>query len=102
MSMLFPGWPRSWKVDCLTQSLAKGSVLGLTCAPTGNAWPTGTALNVQGTTKAADNREFLVNLGLTSNTGAKSRPTPYHDKVTLYTGIVAEPGTGDVWSINPL
>jgi hypothetical protein len=34
--------------------------------------------------------------------GSKSRPTPYHDKVTLYAGIVANPGTGDVWSFNPL
>lgn len=34
--------------------------------------------------------------------GENSRPTPYHDKVTLYTGMVAKSGTGDVWSINPL
>lgn len=34
--------------------------------------------------------------------GANSRPTPYHDKVTLYAGMLAENGTGDVWAINPL
>ena len=74
--------------------------------PTGNACPgaceTGTAFTVQGTTSQDDKREFLVSLGLTSNKGVHSRPTPYHDKVTLYSGIVGEPGTGDIWSFNPL
>lgn len=80
----------------------------LKCAvlPTGNACPgaceTGSAFGVQGTTSHDDKREFLVSLGLTSNKGAKSRPTPYHDKVTLYSGIVGEKGTGDIWSFNPL
>ena len=29
-------------------------------------------------------------------------PSPHRDKVALYTGVDAMPGTGDVWSINPL
>jgi hypothetical protein len=32
----------------------------------------------------------------------QSRPTPYHDKVTLYAGIEGHAGTGDIWAINPL
>eukprot|EP00037_Helgoeca_nana_P019315 m.188109 g.188109 ORF g.188109 m.188109 type:complete len:301 (-) comp24811_c0_seq4:384-1286(-) len=78
------------------------SVLGLDCAPTGNPPDTKTTFSIQGRTSAADQREFLVNLGLVSSTGANSRPTPYHDKVTLYAGMLAENGTGDVWAINPL
>ena len=72
--------------------------------PTGNEFNTKTVLNVQGTTNHDSDREFLVNFGLISNHGSNSTPptTPYHDKVTLYTGIVGEKGTGDIWSINPL
>jgi hypothetical protein len=33
---------------------------------------------------------------------SQSRPTPYHDKVTLYAGIEGHAGTGDIWAINPL
>ncbi len=68
----------------------------------GNGAETWTALDLQGVTGQDDEREFLVNLGLTSNRGVNSRPTPYHDKVTLYAGMVAEQGTGDVWAFNPL
>lgn len=74
--------------------------------PTGNACPgaclTSSALSVQGETSHDDKREYLVSLGLSSNKGAHSRPTPYHDKVTLYAGVVGYNGTGDIWSINPL
>ena len=76
--------------------------LDLLASPTGNYPLTNTALSVQGVTGQDDNREFLVNLGLVSSRGNVSRPTPYHDKVTLYAGIKAEAGTGDVWAINPL
>ena len=55
--------------------------LDLPAQPTGNAWATGTALDIQGTTQADDQREFLVSLGLVSNKGNMSRPSPYHDKV---------------------
>ena len=115
------------------------------CSPTGNEALTYSAFNVQGSTAHESQREFLVNFGLVSKNGAKSQPpkTPFHDKVTLYAGIlgkdfaralrsipfvggcllfttcsfilippsgtslgyhcgVAEPGTGDVWAINPL
>ena len=76
--------------------------LGLNTNPTGNAPLTSTAFSVQGTTSHADKREYLVSLGLTSNQGSKSRPSPYHDKVTLYAGIVGQAGTGDIWAFNPL
>ncbi len=78
------------------------SSLGVTAQPTGNAWPTMTTFNVQGTTGADAQREFAVNLGLLSNRGADSPSTPFRDKVTLYVGMEAAAGTGDVWSINPL
>lgn len=71
-------------------------------SPIGNPPLTYTALTVTGSTLHADEREYLVNLGLDSTKGAHSRPTPYHDKVTLYASVVAQPGTGDVWAINPL
>ena len=74
------------------------------CSPTGNEFVTKTVLNVQGKTINANSREFLVNFGLVSDCGSNSTPptTPYHDKVTLYTGIVGNKGSGDIWSINPL
>jgi hypothetical protein len=78
------------------------SNLSVIANPTGNSAATGTTLNIQGDTVAADKREFLVNFGLTSSTGSKSRPSPYHDKVCLSPGIVATKGTGDVWARNPL
>jgi arylsulfatase I/J len=77
----------------------------LSCSllPTGNTRPTNSAFSVQGTTSMAEAREFLVNMGLTSNTGAYTHKEPnINDKVTLYAGIVGEKGTGDIWIINPL
>jgi hypothetical protein len=71
-------------------------------APTGNPTNTYTSFSLQGTTEQSDEREFLISFGLESNLGNNSRPTPYHDKVTLYVGMEAGAGTGDVWAINPL
>ena len=80
--------------------------LDLDTYPTGNDCPvaclTSSAFSVQGITGQDDKREYLVSLGLTSNKGVHSRPSPYHDKVTLYSGIVGEAGTGDIWAFNPL
>ncbi len=78
------------------------AALNVQTAPIGNAFNTYTALSIEGTTGQADEREFLVSLGLTSNQGNESRPTPYHDKVVLYAAVEAGMGTGDVWAINPL
>jgi hypothetical protein len=72
----------------------------LNVAPTGNPPSTLSTLNVQGYTVSANTREFLVNFGLTSSTGKGG--TAGNDKVTLYTGAVGNPGTGDIWSYNPL
>jgi hypothetical protein len=78
----------------------------LPTSPTGN--PTGGALlntystvTVQGVTQNAGNREFLVNLGLVSNTGAGVANNNM-DKVALYVGAVGTAGTGDLWAFNPL
>ena len=76
--------------------------LSVVTPPVGNAFPTQTSLAITGTTGQDDQREFLVSLGLISNRGNASRPTPYHDKVGLYVGVEAHPGTGDIWSMNPL
>ena len=76
--------------------------LAVQTSPIGNDFNTFTAFTIEGTTGQADEREFLVSLGLTSNQGNESRPTPYHDKVVLYAGIEAAAGTGDVWAMNPL
>ena len=78
------------------------AALGVQASPVGNAFATWTSLSIEGTTAQADEREFLVSLGLRSTQGNMSRPTPYHDKVALYAAVEAGPGTGDVWAINPL
>ena len=78
------------------------SYLGVPSNPTGNDAFTYSTLSIQGVTGQKDEREFLVSLGLVSNLGNQSRPTPYHDKVTLYAAVEAHVGTGDVWAINPL
>ena len=76
--------------------------LSIDANPLGNSAETKTALRVEGESKEEEEREFLVEFGLTSKTGATASGTPIKDKVTLYTSIVAQNGTGDVWAINPL
>lgn len=76
--------------------------LGLTVSPVGNGSPTRSSFVLQGTTNAADQREFLATIGLVSTTGASAPSTPYRDKVGLYVATEARNGTGDVWAINPL
>ena len=96
--------PASTQAQCGCYANFTSSPLVFDTYPTGNDCPgaclTSSAMSVQGTTDHDDKREYLVSLGLTSDRGAHSRPTPYHDKVTLYTGIVGKAGTGDIWSIN--
>merc|ERR1719460_826612 len=72
--------------------------LSITTKPVGNAWPTMTALNIEGHTEQVHNREFLVNVGLLSNTGANASSSPYRDKVAIYAVTRAVAGTGDVWA----
>jgi hypothetical protein len=78
----------------------------LITSPTGNP-TTGPLLStystvaVQGTTGNPSNREFLVNLGLTSSTG-QGLANSNGDKVTLYAGAVANSGSGNLWAFNPL
>ena len=81
---------------------APDASLSIDATPVGNGASTKTALRVEGTTGAETEREFLVSFGLTSSSGQNASGTPYKDKVALYTSIVAEEGTGDVWAINPL
>lgn len=73
-------------------------------SPTGN--PTGggilatlSTIDVQAAAESATQREFLVNLGLTSNTGSGASGSNA-DKVTLYAGAVGSAGTGALWATN--
>ena len=107
MIMIFVRCTKSMCKTCPTDSTAgdyTNMLPEIDCFPTGNEPNTKTALNVQGRTNKLNEREFLINFGLVSDCGSNSTPptTPYHDKVTLYSGIVGEAGTGDIWSINPL
>lgn len=74
----------------------------LSVAPTANPPLSLASLSVQGTTFGNKNREFLVNIGLTSNqdNGQVSASGVNCDKVALYAGIDAQPGTADVWAVN--
>lgn len=76
--------------------------LSAVCNPTGNRSPTLTALEVQGITGAAGTREFVLSVGLQSTMGSAAPSSPHRDKVALYAGVEAKPGTGDVWAMNPL
>lgn len=73
-------------------------------SPTGN--PTGggilttnSTVAVQGNAVAPNNREFLVNLGLTSGTGSTATGNN-GDKVTLYSAMVSNAGSGSAWATN--
>jgi hypothetical protein len=70
----------------------------LSVVPTANSPATLATLNVQGATVSTNEREFLVNLGLTTGTGVGG--TAGNDKVTLYSGLQANPGTADIWTLN--
>lgn len=73
----------------------------LSVTPTGNSSPaTFSSLSCQATASKGLSREFLVNLGLTTATGAGTGSTA--DKVTLYSGVVGQNGTHDIWSLNTL
>lgn len=67
--------------------------------PTGNPVATLSSLTVTGSTASQTTREFLVSIGLLSNKGAAAA-SPERDKVALYAGVIADSGTGDVWSLN--
>jgi hypothetical protein len=67
--------------------------------PTGNPVDTLSSLTVTGETESETVREFLVSIGLTSNKGSGAA-SPQRDKVALYAGVIADSGTGDVWSLN--
>jgi hypothetical protein len=69
---------------------APNATLSISATPIGNASPTLTALRVEGTTAADDEREFLVEFGLNSDHGSYAASTPQKDKVTLYTSIVGQ------------
>ena len=67
--------------------------------PVANPVNTFSSLIVTGTTAQDNEREFLVSIGLISNRGAAAA-SPERDKVGLYIGLLADSGTGDVWSFN--
>lgn len=70
----------------------------LNVAPIANPPATFASLSATGNAVSANTREFLVNLGLTSAIGLGG--TAGNDKVTLYSGLQAKPGTGDTWTFN--
>lgn len=86
--------------DASAAALTLSGSEAITNAPTGNATiSTQSSFVLQGTTQYANIREFLVSLGLTANTGSGATANN-QDKVTLYSGMVANAGCGDVWSLN--
>lgn len=80
----------------------------LSISPTGN--PTNGSLlttfstfSVQNITTQIKNREFLTSFGFNSNKGADQEDgTGNGDKVTLYSGMVQQRGSGNAWSLNTL
>jgi hypothetical protein len=82
-----------------TGSIALTGTQDISMLPTGNPVTTLSSLTVTGTTASSTTREFLASFGLTSNRGS-AVASPDRDKVTLYAGMVALEGTGDVWALN--
>lgn len=73
---------------------------GLTIAPTANpSIPTIASLNVQGSTQSTTQREFLAAFGFTSTLG-DGLTGGNQDRVTLYSGMDMQAGSGDAWSLN--
>lgn len=71
----------------------------ITSQPTANPTiDTQDSVNVQGSTKYDNAREFLVSMGFTSDKGKGGSNTP--DKVTLYVGGLAKKGSADFWTVN--
>lgn len=60
-----------------------------------------TSNSVNGTTQSNTNTEFLSYIGFISNKG-DGVGSPGGNKVTLYTGIEGQAGSGWIWSQNPL
>lgn len=91
-------------IPSFTSFLTLPQIASLATSPTGN--PTGGSLlttlstvAVQAAASSATNREFLVNLGMTSNAGNGASGSN-GDKVTLYSGMVASAGSGPAWATN--
>jgi hypothetical protein len=83
--------------DLTATSLLFTGTPSLVVVPTGNdIYLTKSELSIQATTQTASAREWLVNIGLTSNLGTGT----VYDKVGLYVGVEAQSGTADVWNIN--
>jgi hypothetical protein len=72
--------------------------------PTGNALSTLSSFNVQTSTSAINQREYMVNFGLDATTGLRGEPgQAAQDKVGMYVGVRAlGPGVGNTWAENPL
>jgi hypothetical protein len=68
----------------------------LPVTPTGNPAATFSSLSCQGNAVNGTVREFLTNIGFTSDQGNGSAG----DKVALYAGMVGNSGTADIWAFN--
>lgn len=70
-----------------------------TVTPIGNPFaPTVSGFAIQGTTQYAAQREWMLVVGINSNTGANQGNNG--DKVAIYGAITATAGSGDIWSFN--
>ena len=65
--------------------------------PTGNSITSLSSFSLAANAASASEREFMVNLGFVSDTGGS---TAGADKVTLYSGVIGHPGSGNVWASN--
>lgn len=70
----------------------------LAVTPTSDTLATQSSLNVQGATTQTNKREFQTALGFTSSTG-QFAAGGNKDKATLFAGLNAIAGTGNVWTI---
>ncbi len=69
----------------------------ITVSPQGNTTSTLSSQSVFASAKSSSQREFMVNLGFSSNTGGG---TANADKVTLYGGVSCSAGSGNCWAAN--
>lgn len=86
--------------NVLGGSLGIAGTQAATATPSVNPIASLSSLVVEATTAAAAQREFMASFNFISNLGAAYTGTADGDKVALFVGMEAQPGTGDVWAFN--
>ena len=87
-------------VTPLAQNALQAASFGqenITSTPIGNQISTRSSLTMTANAASSTQREFMVNLGLTSNI---AQGVANADKVTLYSGVDCQPGSGNCWASN--